>query len=114
MEKLRQEREVEEIKEEIDELSEKIARRMDELGPEDVIGYRRDPVIRKLLTKICELKLEGISKCEHVDESEVPVCKLFRAEPEIIRRLELSEERICSFYLKKNRPLEYPTKSERQ
>ncbi|MCP8305020.1 MAG: hypothetical protein H3Z50_06105 [archaeon] len=93
---------LEEIKKEIDEITKKIIKRMEDLGPEDVIDYREDRVIRKLLNEICKLYREEVSECEHYDESKEPKCKLVRDEPEIIRRLELCEESLCPIRPKPN------------
>ncbi|MCP8311836.1 MAG: hypothetical protein L6M37_02635 [Candidatus Methylarchaceae archaeon HK02M1] len=93
---------LEEIKKEIDEITKKIIKRMEDIGPEDVIDYREDQVIKKLLNEICKLYREEVNECEHYDESKEPNCKLIIDEPEIIRSLELSEERLCPIRPKPN------------
>ena len=86
---------VEDIKVEIDKLSEKIARRIEKLerqtGGEPVIMYRHDPVIREAISKIRGLYRKGEEICMryHLGEK---TCRIFRDEPAIVRRLELSEE----------------------
>ena len=86
---------IEHIKVEIDQLSEKIARRIEKLekqnGEEPVIMSRHDPIIREAISKIRGLYRKGEEICAryHLGEK---TFKFFRDEPAIIRRLELSEE----------------------
>lgn len=92
---------IEDIKVEINQLSEKIARRIEKLekqnGEEPVIMYRHDPIIYKAISKIRGLyrKGEEICVCYYLGEK---TCKMhcifcfFRDKPAIIRQLELSEE----------------------
>ncbi len=86
---------IEDIKVEINQLSEKIARRIEKLekqtGGEPVIMYRHDPIIREAISKIRGLYRKGEEICAryHLGEK---TCRIFRDEPAIIRRLELSEE----------------------
>lgn len=101
MEERGRQKKIEKIKNEIDGLKKKLAKRMGELGELDVMSYRKDPVIKKLMIKICTLNSEGVGQCENFDDKKDPVCKLLRAEPQLIKRLELSEERLCPFYSKK-------------
>lgn len=83
------------IKKEIDGLTKKIIERMEELGEVDVMTYRHDQIIKELINKTCELYHKAVGACEYYDESTEPLCRLFRDEPAIIRRLELSEETLC-------------------
>ena len=86
---------IEDIKVEIDQLSEKIARRIEKLdkqnGVEPVMMYRHDPIIHEAISKIRGLYRKGEEICAryHLGEE---TCRMFRDEPAIIRRLELSEE----------------------
>lgn len=88
---------IEDIKVEIDQLSQKIARRIEKLekqtGGEPVMMYRHDSVIREAISKIRGLYRKGEEMCVryHLGEK---MCKIFRDEPTIIRRLELSEEEL--------------------
>lgn len=88
---------IEDIKIEIDQLCEKIARRIKKLekqtGGEPVIMYRHDPIIREAIRKMRVLYRKGEEICVryHLGEE---MCKIFRDEPAIIRQLELSEEEL--------------------
>jgi regulator of replication initiation timing len=88
---------IEDIKVEIDQLSEKIARRIEKLekqnGEEPVMMYRHDPIIHEAMGKIRGLYHKGEEICAryHLGEK---TRKFFRDEPAIIRRLELSEENL--------------------
>jgi len=85
------------IKVEIDQLSRKIARRIEKLekqtGGEPVTMYRNDPIIREAISKIRGLYRKGEEICVrfHLGEK---TCQFFRDEPAIVRRLELSEEEL--------------------
>lgn len=86
---------IEDIKVKMDQLCEKIARRIEKLekqtGGEPVIMYRHDPTIHEAISKIRGLYRKGEEICAryHLEEK---TCRIFRDEPAIIRRLELSEE----------------------
>ncbi len=86
---------IEDIKVEINQLSKKIAGRIEKLekqtGGEPVIVYRHDPIISEAISKIRDLYRKGEEICAryHLGEK---TCRIFRDEPAIIRRLELSEE----------------------
>ena len=86
---------IEHIKVEIDQLCEKIGRRIKKLekqtGGEPVTMYRNDPLIREAISKIRGLYRKGEEICVryHLEEK---TCRIFRDEPAIIRQLELSEE----------------------
>ena len=89
---------IEDIKIEIDQLSEKIARRIEKLekqtGGEPVIMYRNDSIIREAISKMRDLYREGEEICVHYHLGE-KTSKIFRDEPAIIKQLELSEEELC-------------------
>ena len=88
---------IEDVKVEIDQLSEKIARRIEKLekqtGGEPVMMYRHDPIIREAIIKIRGLYHKGEEMCVryHLGEK---TYKFFRDEPAIIKQLELSEEEL--------------------
>ena len=88
---------IEDIKVRINQLSEKIARRIEKLerqtGGEPVIMYRHDPIISEAISKMRRLYHNGEKICAryHLGEK---TCRIFRDEPAIIRRLELSEENL--------------------
>ena len=88
---------IEDIKVKIDQLSEKIARRIEKLekqtGGEPVMMYRHDPIIREAISKIRGLYRKGEEICVryHLGEK---TCKFFRDEPAIVRQMELSEEEL--------------------
>lgn len=88
---------IEDIKIGIDQLCEKIARRIKKLekqtGGEPVIMYRHDSIIREAIRKMRGLYRKGEDICVryHLGEG---MRKIFRDEPAIIRQLELSEEEL--------------------
>lgn len=88
---------IEDMKIAIDQLCEKIARRIKKLekqtGGEPVIMYRHDSIIREAIRKMRGLYHKGEEMCVryHLGER---MCKFFRDEPAIIRQLELSEEEL--------------------
>jgi len=88
---------IEDIKIEIDQLCEKIARRIRKLekqtGGEPVIMYRHDPIIREAIRKMRVLYRKGEEICVRYHLGETTY-KFFRDEPAIIRQLELSEEEL--------------------
>jgi hypothetical protein len=79
----------------LEKISDEIEERINELGNEDVMSYRHDTKIKTLVNEICEIYAEGNEECQHKNEQGDPICALFKEEPEVIRRLELTEEIMC-------------------
>jgi hypothetical protein len=89
------ERDLDSIRDEMKLYMNKIKQRIDELGDEDVMTYRHDEAIKSALENICTLYHEVNSECEYYDAESEPVCSVFRDKPEILKRLELTEEELC-------------------
>jgi len=92
---MREKETIQEVKNEIANLTKKILDRVKELGEIDVMSYRQDNVIRESIHQICEKYQKVFNSCTYLDDDAAPFCRLFRDEPAIIRRLELSEEKLC-------------------
>ena len=86
---------IEEARDKIREQVQVLKNRIDELGDEDVMAYRHDETIKNTIENICALYTRIHKECEYLDESSEPMCGVFREEPEILRRLELTEEELC-------------------
>ncbi len=77
------------------EVARRLVARARELGDVDVMTIRRDPEVNELLAKVCRIYSEGGTECSHRHSVGRQVCDLFRDEPDVVRWLELSEEKIC-------------------
>ncbi len=77
------------------DVTKKLVTRVQELGDVDVMTIRNDREINDLLARICRLYSEGGAACTRRGSAGKQVCELFKDEPEVVRWLELSEEKIC-------------------
>jgi hypothetical protein len=79
------------FKKEIDTICKKIDERIKELGDEDIMTYRNDPEIKKQLKRVISLYRESVKACKTYTDA-FKVCEVFKAYPECIKHLLLSEE----------------------
>jgi predicted S18 family serine protease len=86
---------IEEARDKIREQVQVLKDRIVELGDEDVMTYRHDETIMNAIENICALYTRIHEECEYLDERSEPMCGVFREEPEILKRLELTEEELC-------------------
>jgi hypothetical protein len=86
---------IDETREKIQDHIHVIKERINQLGDEDVMTYRHDEEIKNSIEKICELYMKIYEECEHFNKWSDPSCRLLKDEPEILKRLELTEEELC-------------------
>lgn len=86
---------IEETRDKIREQVHVLKNRVMELGDEDVMTYRHDETIRNAIENICALYIRINEECEYLNKQSEPMCEVFKEEPEILKRLELTEEELC-------------------
>ncbi|WP_455278362.1 hypothetical protein [[Eubacterium] cellulosolvens] len=79
------------FRKEIDTICVQIDERIKKLGDEDIMTYRHDPEIKKLLKRVISLYRESVKACKTYTEA-FKVCEIFKEYPECIKHLLLSEE----------------------
>ncbi|WP_455276133.1 hypothetical protein [[Eubacterium] cellulosolvens] len=79
------------FRKEIDKICLQIDEIIKRLGDEDIMTYRNDPEIKKLLKRVINLYRESVNTCKTYTEA-FKVCEVFKEYPECVKHLLLSEE----------------------
>ncbi len=85
---------LQELRKEINDLCQKVKRRIKELGDVDIMTYRSDPVIKSLQNDVCKLYRNAVRSCSTYGGAS-EICKLFMSEPACLTQLMLSDEVAC-------------------
>jgi hypothetical protein len=79
------------FRKELDTICRQIDEKIKDLGDEDIMTYRHDPEIKKLLKRAISLYRESVKACNTYTDA-FKVCEVFKEYPECVKHLLLSEE----------------------